>query len=130
MSPRGDDEASLASRDLDWPWLQSLNPKQIEDEDLQKLVPIITDWMPDESEERGNIICLFKLASSALKSTHQDLNEAMEALDDKEADKEVKADNKRLKKEIKELEMNLFRLCIVNFFVQLFPRWKISSENG
>ena len=106
MSPRGEDDSSLeTSADLDWTWLQSLDPKKIEEDDLQKLVPIITDWMPNEdSDSNANIICMFKLASSALKSRDEDLNEAIEALADKEADKEVKAENKKLKKEVKELK--------------------------
>ena len=105
MSPRGDDDSSLeTSGDLDWTWLQSLNPKKIEDDDLQKLVPIITDWIPTDDSDNDNIICMFKLASSALKSRDEDLNEAIEALDDKEADKVVKAENKKLKKEVKELK--------------------------
>ena len=48
MSPRGDDEANKASETsiLDWSWIQSLNPKHLAEDDLQKLVPIITDWTP------------------------------------------------------------------------------------
>ena len=48
MAPRGDDEAVKASEApiLDWSWLQGLNPKNLVEDDLQKLVPIITDWNP------------------------------------------------------------------------------------
>ena len=47
---------------------------------------------------------MFRLASSALKSRDEDLNEAIEALGDREADQEIKAENKRLKKENRELK--------------------------
>ena len=48
MSPRGDSEANKASEpsSLDWSWIESLNPKHLAEDDLQKLVPIITDWIP------------------------------------------------------------------------------------
>lgn len=101
MPPRGDD-SSLGS--MDWSWIKSLNPKQLEEDDLQKLVPIISEWNPDENEEPTNVICMYQLAASALKSRDEDLNEAMEALGDKDADQEMKSENKKLKKEIKELK--------------------------
>ena len=47
---------------------------------------------------------MFKLASTALKSRDEDLNEAIEALGDREADQEIKAENKKLKKENRELK--------------------------
>ena len=74
------------------------------EDDLQKLVPIITDWSPEVEEEQVNIVCMFKLASTALKSRDEDLNEAIEALGDREADQEIKAENKKLKKENRELK--------------------------
>ena len=74
------------------------------EDDLQKLVPIITDWSPEAEEEQVNIVCMFKLASTALKSRDEDLNEAIEALGDREADQEIKAENKKLKKENRELK--------------------------
>merc|ERR1711956_212663 len=83
---------------------QSLNPKHLGEDDLQKLVPIITDWSPEAEEEQVNIVCMFKLASTALKSRDEDLNEAIEALGDREADQEIKAENKKLKKENRELK--------------------------
>ena len=74
------------------------------EDDLQKLVPIITDWSPEAEEEQVNLVCMFKLASTALKSRDEDLNEAIEALGDREADQEIKAENKKLKKENRELK--------------------------
>lgn len=106
MAPRGGDEAAIASptQDMDWPWLQSLNPKELIEDDLQRLVPIVTKWAPNDEEETSNLLCMFKLASSALKSRDEDLNEAIEALGEREADKEIKAENKKLKRENKELK--------------------------
>lgn len=88
---------------MDWDWIQSLNPKKLIEDDLQKLVPLITGWSAS-TEDPEKIICMFNLASSALRSRDEDLNEAIEALEEKEADKEIKAENKKLKRENKELK--------------------------
>ncbi len=104
MPPRGDEGGvSPNSQSMDWPWLKSLDWQHLIEDDLQKLVPIVTTWLPSVEEESENLVCMFKLASSALKSRDEDLNEAIEALEEKEADKAIKAENKKLKKENKEL---------------------------
>ena len=76
----------------------------LEEDDLQQLIPIVTEFIPNEKEDLENLLCLFKVTAAALKSRDEDLNEAIEALDNKEADKEIKNENKKLKKEIKELK--------------------------
>ena len=81
-----------------------LDPKLLEEDELQKIIPIVTEFVPNEEEDLANLIALFKVTSAALKSRDEDLNEAIEALDNKEADREMKNENKKLKKEIKELK--------------------------
>lgn len=100
MAPRGEDISGSSSAILDWDWLKSLDPKNLDEDDIEKLVLNLTGWSPN-AEDQDNLLCMFKLASSALKSRDEDLNEAIEALGDKEADKEVKEENKKLKKELK-----------------------------
>ena len=60
--------------------------------------------IPAADEDDEKLVCMFRLASSALASRDEDLNEAIEALGDREADQEIKAENKRLKKENRELK--------------------------
>ena len=54
MSPKdGSDEISAAADDdiLDWDWISGLDPKRLESEEVDKLLPIITQWDPEEEEE-------------------------------------------------------------------------------
>ena len=106
MPPRGEDEAITISEEaaMDWPWLEGLDPKQLEEDDLQRLVPILSEFNAETENETSHLICLFKLATSALQSRDSDLNEAIEALDEQEANQEIKVENKKLKRENKELK--------------------------
>ena len=106
MPPRGEDEAITISEEaaMDWPWLEGLHPKQLEEDDLQRLVPILSEFNAETENETSHLICLFKLATSALQSRDSDLNEAIEALDEQEANQEIKVENKKLKRENKELK--------------------------
>ena len=105
MAPRGEEtEVSKSSGMLDWDWIKGLDPKTMEEDDFQKLIPLVTEFIPNEQEELNNLISLFRVTAAALKSRDEDLNEAMDALENKEADKEIKNENKKLRKEIKELK--------------------------
>ena len=106
MAPRGEsDEAEISSNsNLDWPWLSSLNPEQLEESDIEKLLATFESADLDEEEDSGNLKCALRLVSSALKSRDNDLNEAIEHLNNKEVDQEVKNENKRVKKELRELK--------------------------
>ena len=126
MAPRGEEaKVSKKAKMLDWDWIKGknqitkyitmvslqygfdfsgLDPKLLEEDELQKIIPIVTEFVPNEEEDLANLIALFKVTSAALKSRDEDLNEAIEALDNKEADREMKNENKKLKKEIKELK--------------------------
>ena len=105
MAPRGEEtEVSKSSGMLDWDWIKGLDPKTMEEDDFQKLIPLVNEFVPNEQEEPNNLISLFRVTAAALKSRDEDLNEAMDALENKEADKEIKNENKKLRKEIKELK--------------------------
>mgnify|MGYP001395969145 CR=1 FL=1 len=115
MAPRGDSSAASVSEaalsnptssNLDWPWLTSLNPKQLEESDIERLISTFdpTSLNLEDDNDVDHLKCALYLVSSALKSRDTDLNEAIDHLNDKEVDKEVKDENKKLKKELKEMK--------------------------
>ena len=105
MAPRGEsDEAEISPKSMDWPWLASLNPKQLEESDIEKLLVTFDSVDLEDEEDSGNLKCALLVVSCALKSRDNDLNEAIEHLNNKEVDKEVKNENKKLKKELRELK--------------------------
>ena len=110
MAPRGDSSAASVSEaalsNLEWPWLTSLNPKQLEESDIERLISTFdpTSLNLEDDNDVDHLKCALHLVSSALKSRDTDLNEAIDHLNDKEVDKEVKDENKKLKKELKEMK--------------------------
>ena len=110
MAPRGDSSAASVSEaalsNLEWPWLTSLNPKQLEESDIERLISTFdpTSLNLEDDNDVDHLKCALYLVSSALKSRDTDLNEAIDHLNDKEVDKEVKDENKKLKKELKEMK--------------------------
>ena len=46
-----------------------------------RVLTTISIFFSDEEEDQKNIVCMFKLASTALKSRDADLNEAIEHLE-------------------------------------------------
>ncbi len=90
----------------------------------QRLVPVVTEWDPDGADG-DNLTIMFKLVASALKIRDSDLNEAMEALGEKEAGSEFKEENRKLRKEIKDLKKENKELDKSLKRVQ-----KIKSEGG
>ena len=113
MPPRGDSSAASVSEaaisnptssNLDWPWLTSLNPRQLEESDIERLISTFDSNLNLEADnDVDHLKCALHLVSSALKSRDADLNEAIDHLNDKEVDKEVKDENKKLKKELREM---------------------------
>ena len=113
MPPRGDSSAASVSEaaisnptssNLDWPWLTSLNPRQLEESDIERLISTFDSNLNlDADNDVDHLKCALHLVSSALKSRDADLNEAIDHLNDKEVDKEVKDENKKLKKELREM---------------------------
>ena len=113
MPPRGDSSAASVSEaaisnptssNLDWPWLTSLNPTQLEESDIERLISTFDSNLNLEADnDVDHLKCALHLVSSALKSRDADLNEAIDHLNDKEVDKEVKDENKKLKKELREM---------------------------
>ena len=113
MPPRGDSSAASVSEaaisnptssTLDWPWLTSLNPRQLEESDIERLISTFDSNLNLEADnDVDHLKCALHLVSSALKSRDADLNEAIDHLNDKEVDKEVKDENKKLKKELREM---------------------------
>ena len=113
MPPRGDSSAASVSEaaisnptssNLDWPWLTSLNPAQLEESDIERLISTFDSNLNLEADnDVDHLKCALHLVSSALKSRDADLNEAIDHLNDKEVDKEVKDENKKLKKELREM---------------------------
>ena len=113
MAPRGDSSAASVSEaaisnptssNLDWPWLTSLNPRQLEESDIERLISTFDSNLNLEADnDVDHLKCALHLVSSALKSRDADLNEAIDHLNDKEVDKEVKDENKKLKKELREM---------------------------
>ena len=107
MAPRGDSlsasEAAIGNpgSNLDWPWLTSLNPKQLEESEIERLITTFDANLEDENDVE-HLKCALHLLSAALKSRDTDLNEAIDHLNNKEVDKEVKDENKKLKKELRE----------------------------
>ncbi len=97
---------------------------QIFDILYQRLVPVVTEWDPDGADG-DNLTIMFKLVASALKIRDSDLNEAMEALGEKEAGSEFKEENRKLRKEIKDLKKENKELDKSLKRVQ-----KIKSEGG
>ena len=69
MAPRGEEtEVSKLSGALDWDWIKGLDPKTMEEDDFQKLIPLVTEFIPNEQEELNNLISLFRVTAAALKS--------------------------------------------------------------
>lgn len=101
MAPRDEGGGAI---DVDWDWIDGLDPKNLDDEDIGKLVPILSDCDPDP--ERVNH--LFLLAARALKSRDSDLTEAIEEL--KVKDEEMEEEKTEMKKENKELKAQVKKL--------------------
>ena len=115
MAPRGDSlsasEAAIGNlgSNLDWPWLTSLNPKQLEESEIERLITTFDANLEDENDV-DHLKCALHLLSAALKSRDTDLNEAIDHLNNKEVDKEVKDENKKLKKELREARREIKEL--------------------
>jgi heterodisulfide reductase subunit B len=100
MSPKshGDEVVSAASAAPDWPWIDGLHADALGPDDINKLVPTVTEWTPAKDEEREKMEKMFLLAAAALKSRDVDLSSV------KVSEEEAVKENKELRRKVKKLE--------------------------
>ena len=47
----GPDGDAVSNLILDWDWITGLDSKSLDQDEIEKLVPILTEWDPDQEEE-------------------------------------------------------------------------------
>ena len=89
---------------FDTDWIEGLDPTTLEEGDIAKLVSMSSRFGSEDAIDGDLTKKVMILAMEALKSRDADLNEAMEALANKEEEEALRKENKELKAQVKKLK--------------------------